>query len=509
MKNMISLSNIEFGLKLIEQTIPDAKELILADATRAKFWVQEVLNNDPDRLEWHIKRLQGIGGSDVGPLVKELIEKETPAFMGSGAYHVVGRLLCKIPPSRPTWHQMLGSKLESEAREMIVSMVQQAGGSVDHESMDLMERWSANREFRKARCPELINHVGEPDLIVFLPEPATGKTLRILIDMKVDSTGKENTVIDEYIYQVNHYEQILSKGLGIKVDGLRISKLGPDENDLPLIRHFPVEIDPARTAKINQAIQITMDYRNRGVQPPIPIRPRPAVDDPASIADLMNEANNHYAWTEIEKIAIENKEQSRARLETLASSVSLQFDVQNQKLGSQGTLRLGNSNLSFSTGINLPVAVEALIAEGVIENEKQVIAPKGGLDESKVYELLANLAAQAGVPETEFVAQYKKEVFDEDAIFEMARRHFTEMPIPGLTQSYRIAASRRKDSGVEVCKNLARENITPLHELIVNQAAAFSEAEIGAAGKPKKPSAESGEKKASTRAKKDKSEVSF
>lgn len=510
MKNLNSqkdvLMRIEQGLELIAKTVPDAENVLLRDEQRVRFWLQEVLNNDPDRLEWHIKRLQGIGGSDIGPLVKELIDGGSTVFPDSGAYFIVGRMLCKTPPKKPTWDQMVGSSVEGAAKKMLISTIESLGGKLDEQAMQAMNRWNLDAEYRKSVCPELADLVGEPDLVVLVPDPTSGKTHRLILDVKLDKTGKDKVVIDEYVYQLHHYGLILDRALKMPVNGLRICKFGPEENR-PAIKHHIVPIQPERFNKILMAAARTMEYRANGVQPPMPLKKSPRYEDPEEIKGLTDIANDHFAWAEIERVAADKKEEARARLEFEANKVSLNFDVANQKLGSQGTLKLGNTSLGFGLELDTQLAVEALISEGVIQSEEEVLRSTGSIDESMFYNLVSDLAQQRGVTEEEFLAPFRTKEIDEHLVWEKAKEHFKDSPVPGLTTKLRVSASRSKNSTVEDCRAVASMGVGALHKSVFDEASKFTESGVSDPAKPKAKPKEAN--KATTVAKKDKSSISF
>lgn len=510
MKNLssqkIALERIEEGLDLIARTVPDADKVLLADEQRVRFWLQEVINNDPDRLEWHIKRLQGIGGSDIGPLVKEIIDGEGTVFKDSGAYFVVGRMLCKTPPKKPTWDQMVGSAIEGAAKKTLIGMIESMGGRVDEQAMEALNQWSLDAEFRKSVCPELAHLVGEADLVALIPDPTSNKMHRIVFDVKLDKTGKDKVVIDEYVYQVHHYALILDKALKMPVNGLRISKFGPEE-DRPTIKNHIVPIQPERFKKIQMAAARAMEYRANGVQPPIPMRKNPKYEDPEEIKGLTEIANDHFAWAEIERIACEKKDEARARLEFEADKVSLNFDVANQKLGSQGSLKLGNTSLGFGLELDTALAVEALISEGVIQSEEEVLRETGSIDENMFYSLVADLAQERGISEEEFLKPFRTKEIDENLVWEKARQHFADTPVPGLKTKLRVSASRSKNSTVQECRAVAEMGLGAIHKTVFDEASKFSDLGVTDPAKPKAKPAEAN--KATSVAKKDKATISF
>lgn len=104
----------------LEQAKQEARRLIDALPQRAQIdtahiepWLEAVCTREPQRLLWHVARLGGIGGSEIG----ELLCAEQGDFTFEDPAELVAQKLLRLPPSRPTGHTRRGVGLEDTIRQ--------------------------------------------------------------------------------------------------------------------------------------------------------------------------------------------------------------------------------------------------------------------------------------------------------------------------------------------------------------------------------------------------------
>lgn len=101
--------NLDHLIRLIDETLPQAGLIAAEDKVK---WLERTLRIDPERVEWHIRRAGGIGGSEMGDLVAAYEHdrgRNTPERI------VKGKLL-QLPPDRQDEHMKRGTELEEHAR---------------------------------------------------------------------------------------------------------------------------------------------------------------------------------------------------------------------------------------------------------------------------------------------------------------------------------------------------------------------------------------------------------
>ncbi len=191
----------------------------------ADAWVDSVISREPERADWHIDRLFGIGGSEIGTLLAA----------DDGLFHpfstardiTAAKLLSKtLEPANGDMAR--GTACEPMARDLYRAMVAARGG---HPREDLLAAIAA-----ADNDPDHPWLIGNPDDIV----EENGKVY--IIDYKVpmpdqiahyDDTG----VPFYYAAQLHHYRAIATR-LGIHIDGLRLGSMNfkawnIDERDIP------------------------------------------------------------------------------------------------------------------------------------------------------------------------------------------------------------------------------------------------------------------------------------
>ncbi len=184
------------------------------DERRVALWVDRVMSIDPERIEWHVRRLSGFGGSEIGVLVGALRGYFHPH---SSATELVGQKLLHVLPDEPNGHMLRGQLLEDFARDMYRKQILEQYPQAKPRD-DIIANLG---KFRDAERPWII---GTPDEVMEL-EP--GKIW--IIDYKCptpDALSEYGVsgVPFYYAAQLHHYRHIAEK-MGYEIAGMQLASL--------------------------------------------------------------------------------------------------------------------------------------------------------------------------------------------------------------------------------------------------------------------------------------------
>lgn len=186
-------------LKGMIAELPQAKFLTEARITK---WLGAVMSFEPERVEWHIKRLSGIGGSEIGTLVAPFMDE----FSFDTARDIFMNKMMLTVPEPSNGHMRRGTYLEDMIRDEFRKTFNARG--VDEDLVKFPTYF--NKEH-----PWL---VGNPDDLVEIGG------LRFMTDYKCPMPGfkdkyDKNGVSFGYICQLHHYT-LIAQAMDIRVDGL-------------------------------------------------------------------------------------------------------------------------------------------------------------------------------------------------------------------------------------------------------------------------------------------------
>lgn len=218
-------------------------------------WLEAVKLSDPERIDWHAKRLSGFGSSDIGHLVLSLREEYDP-FKDAAA--VVLEKLMKSYPSPEGGDTKRGLFLEPVVRDEFIKMV---GGK---RRDDLVEGFT---ELRVEGHPWM---VGNPDDIIEID----GKL--IVVDYKVprpstlEDREKQQSTEFSYVCQLHHLLHI-GRSNKMKLDGMAVVPFDTNEwRAKPRIIEYNNDL-------MNEIIRAGDLYWNeyvmKGLVPPFVIKP--------------------------------------------------------------------------------------------------------------------------------------------------------------------------------------------------------------------------------------------
>ncbi|ENA27003.1 hypothetical protein HMPREF1487_09482 [Pseudomonas sp. HPB0071] len=189
-------------LKQTLESLPQAALIRQEDATR---WLEGVMRWHADRAPWHAKRLGGIGGSEMGAVIRGIQNLKGKGGFSNLQQVVESKLMMRLP-SFETAHMRRGNALEHLAR---LSFLYRYQATQDTNALTSIA--SAKQREGYEWC------IGNPDDFVII----NGK--RFLNDYKVPSTYTDDIDFD-YEVQLHHYH-LQARFAGIKVEGLLLTKL--------------------------------------------------------------------------------------------------------------------------------------------------------------------------------------------------------------------------------------------------------------------------------------------
>lgn len=188
-------------------------------------WLEAIASFDAPRIGWHIKRLYGIGGSEIGKLMHAAYEKFNP--FGS-AYDIYTDKLMITHPSEPNHHMSRGTNMEDHIGN---SFRRQANASTAKEAIATFSTIKIKDHF-------WLN--GNPDDLVYFGSDYKPENGLWLVDYKapdkegfIEKYDKEGVNFD-YVCQLHHYRACaLQAGSDFKIKGLLLvswdkSKFGFD-----------------------------------------------------------------------------------------------------------------------------------------------------------------------------------------------------------------------------------------------------------------------------------------
>lgn len=223
-------------------TLPQARFI---DDFDMHHWLDKIQEYDPTRLSWHVRRLRGIGGSEIGSLW--MAER--------GQYHphqscvdVVASKFLKSEPQAPEGNLQRGSMMEDpilrvKFREEMVTRYEKQGKTVIFRD-DLFEQFMNYVD----PDPQLSWLVGSPDDIM----EVDGKL--IIVDYKAPTSGtiaalnayERDEAPIYYEAQLHHYSTIGEK-LGMDISHTMLASLDYDKftfdiREVPLRKDFQQEL---------------------------------------------------------------------------------------------------------------------------------------------------------------------------------------------------------------------------------------------------------------------------
>ena len=218
---------VETCLRLIGK-LPQAAVIKPEDALR---WVRRTLAIDAERIEWHIARAGGIGGSEAGAILSWSGE----GFNARESAHRLGlRKLLRLPPDPANFDTGRGHYLEPHIRGVYEERLTREGHA-----------WSRRDDLRK--LVETGPHPGMRCMRASLDGLYEIDGSLVITDFKAPSEDSlvsymEHGDYHDYRAQLNHYA-FVAAGRGVKIDGLQLAFYDYRRVSTEGVRICPIEID--------------------------------------------------------------------------------------------------------------------------------------------------------------------------------------------------------------------------------------------------------------------------
>lgn len=421
------------------RALPQASQI---EEANARAWVDSVLDIDPERADWHLKRCNFIGGSRIGALVA--------AHMGMYSMtqpHEIARdLLLQDPIQPPNSHMRRGIDMEPLVRKRF----REEYGATGRE--DLIE---AVQNASSEHHPWM---GGNPDDIVEI----NGRLW--MVDYKAAGEAPHDPPV-EYAAQVHYYDYLLACHLGMEPD---FPADVPPDRDRPLAvdgmiicyldyRHwctaaFEIPFNP----EVFKAMRVAGDYAWRcileGEYPTFERFDRGRLElDDENLFKLDN-LNDCYLGTRIAKTIADGQcEQAKEELVEFLESLRPPNDPRLK----------GLSIPTHDTTISVRQKVDEEAFENLCHDNR--LDPRQFMREGKGYD--ADRLAEAWArehPETD-MSVFAKQEYDLDAITEYCESHGLRVPV---TETLIPQLSRRKKSieRLQPPKDEAKEALRRVYE---------------------------------------------
>ena len=239
------------------QDLPQAAHIKSEDAER---WIAKIRQVDPEREEWHLKRLNGIGGSEIGTIISG------SDFFSSANLIAKGKLM-RVLPQDDNGDLRRGRAMEDIVRDIFRK-------KYSAEPLD-----SVMKEAGNVRLHGWL--VGNPDDVVRIG----GKVY--LVDYKATVDSDSSDVHFGYVCQLHHYNHIVKAITGKGADGFLLVKHSYKEWDA---KALVVPFDPKLSDKILEAgTDFWENYVLQGKEPPLPSFGGEDVEEPVEVAEERRE----------------------------------------------------------------------------------------------------------------------------------------------------------------------------------------------------------------------------
>lgn len=202
-------------LSALIDALPQAS---VVDAATRHAWLGQTLRVDPGRVEWHIARAGGFGGSEAGLLLEWATRHDERPVVGTGwgsVERLVRQKLLLLAPDAPGIDALRGIALEPMIASLFEEFLTRSG-----------RVWSRRDDVR--RLVEDGPHPGMPWLRASLDGVYEIDGGLWIVDFKAPSeTSLEKhreEVSTGYVAQLNHYA-LVAAGKGVPVRGLALAML--------------------------------------------------------------------------------------------------------------------------------------------------------------------------------------------------------------------------------------------------------------------------------------------
>lgn len=210
-----SLADRKANLLTMVDELPQRDAIDMSDA---RSWVDQIFLVDPDRAEWHMTRASGVGGSEIGGLVRNYMGYR--ANFEFSAHDWAREKLLKDLPVPTTGHMMRGIQNERAHAERFY---RETGAKRDKEAFKLLSNHKGSLRWMRYSPDDVVNM---PASAAFGIEKAGDKPIKgkVLVDYKAPNVIDDSEEISfQYACQL-HQGAILLDELGIQLSGILLSQ---------------------------------------------------------------------------------------------------------------------------------------------------------------------------------------------------------------------------------------------------------------------------------------------
>lgn len=239
MENKMKASELKKLRKDMFKALAELPQRAAIDDTHAYAWIDQVLNQEPERAMWHIDRLFGIGGSEIGVLLGN-DDGEFHPF--SDARQITRQKLLLDGLTPPNGDLKRGTMMEDMAESLYFEQIAKRGAK-SILTDDLKEIIS---NYKNEKHPWL---VGNPDGII---QEKNGDVW--IVDYKVPMPSQIDHIQSVgvpfyYEAQLHHYKLIMDDltELGLEVKGLKLCPLNLKTFE---VEEYDVPVRPELSAQI-------------------------------------------------------------------------------------------------------------------------------------------------------------------------------------------------------------------------------------------------------------------
>ena len=367
-------------------------------------WIDRVLANEPERALWHVDRLGGFGGSDMGTLIKHL-DGRNGDF--TTVPQIIAGKLCVAAPSKGDKHTRRGQRMESVVQDFFEKQMEDEGRSI--KSLEVL---------RKSAIEDADNDV-YPWMRSSLDEFYEIDGKKVIVDFKAPSTdvitkyrreierlhaagegefeknfvpklsvreglGMSKLDFDDYIVQLHHYYED-ARIKGVDADELWLAVFDYAAAEVAV---FKIEIDHDVVAKLTEAGNHF--WENYVLTGKIPEPVKHDVVQADDISEEVLEQADMFAASDL------SSKQLARKADELKSKLIEAFSSMTKKIPNDGIL-IGATEIKRERSVDQEAAYDRLCELGFEEHEIDALRKPSTFDTKKLKAGVTDLKLNFGL----------------------------------------------------------------------------------------------------------------
>lgn len=403
MENKMKASELKKLRKEMFKALAELPQRAAIDDTHAYAWIDQVLNQEPQRAMWHVDRLFGIGGSEIGVLLGNDNGEFHPF---SDARQITRQKLLLDGLTPPNGDLKRGSMMEDMAENLYFEQIAKRGAK-SILTDDLKEIIS---NYKNEEHPWL---VGNPDGII---QEKNGDVW--IVDYKVPMPSQIDHIQSigvpfYYEAQLHHYKLILDdlKELGLEVKGLKLCPLNLKTFE---VEEYDVPVRPELSAQI---LEVGDKYWNNYV---LKGRPAPQVrlrntSHLSKVEFELIDSDPEGNTIVIPAIVDDEREDTGPKKDGLVKFAGHDITIDAEKFTQNISHHLDRYYMwrnmaleAMDMSETCKEAVEMYMPKAMLRSQVETIRNNGAemrvqqtFDEEKLKEMIRKIAIESGVPREE------------------------------------------------------------------------------------------------------------